>query len=140
MQEILRDRLPHRDGLQIFQKLQLVVEWAQFLLLYAVSKEVMMWLVGLLHLVFIFHRTRQSAAAQQLRERLRKKGAVPELYTFTKFAQPCAVCLKMKFPKLNNAGYTEIGKDVWFCYVAPPTSLSPRGSTTEWQNSASYSN
>ena len=118
-QEILRDRLPHRDSLQIFQQLQLVVEWAQFLLLYApaINKEVLMWLVGLLHLVFIFHRTRQSAAAQQLRERLRRKGAVPELYTFTKFTQPCAVYLNLRFPKLNNAGYAEIGKDVLFCCI-----------------------
>ena len=69
------------------------------------------------HLVFIFHRARQSAAAQQLRERLRRKGAVPELYTFTKFTQPCAVYLKMKFPKLNSAGYAGIGKDVSFCYI-----------------------
>ena len=76
-----------------------------------------MWHLGLLHLVFIFHRTRQSAAAQQLRERLRRKGAVPELYSFTKFTQPCAVYLKMKFPKLNSAGYADIGKDVSFCYI-----------------------
>ena len=90
-----------------------------------------MWLVGLLllHLAFIFHRMRQSAAAQQLRERLRRKGAVPVLYTFTKFAQPCALYLKMKFPNLNTPGCVKMCR---FVTSAPPTSLLPRGSTTEW--------
>ena len=76
------------ESMGIFQQLQQVVEWAQFLLLYvpAINKEVLIWLIGLLHLVL----SRQSAAAEQLKERLREKGAVPELYTFTKFTQPCA--------------------------------------------------
>ena len=114
------ESLPHRESMQIFQQLQQVGEWAQFLLLYvpAINKEVLMWLVGLLHLVFIFHRTRQSAAAQQLKERLREKGIAPELYMCTKFTQPFAVYVKLKFPKLNNTGYAEVGKDILsFCYV-----------------------
>ena len=76
-----------------------------------------MWLVGLIHLVFLFHRTRQSAATQQLRERLREKGAAPELYTFTKFTKPCAVYIELKFPKLNEAGYAQTSRDASFCYV-----------------------
>ena len=76
-----------------------------------------MWLVGLLRLVFAFHRTWQSAAAQQLKDRLREQGAVPELYTYSKFTHPCAVSGKFKFPKLNNAGYAEIDKEAAFCYI-----------------------
>ena len=36
----------------------------------------------------------------------------------TKFTQPFAVCVKLKFPKLNNTGYAEVGKDILsFCYI-----------------------
>ena len=110
------------------------------LLLYApaINKEFLIWLVGLLHLVFVFRRTRQAAAAaQQLKERLREKGAVPGLYTFSKFTQPCAVYVKLKFPKLNSTGYAETQRSVRMCHSAtsatsvPPTSRSQRESTTE---------
>ena len=77
----------------------------------------LMWLVGLLHLVVLFHRTRQSAASSQLQERLRKKGAVPDLYTFDKFSQPCAVYAKIKFPKLSPAGWAIIHKEDAYYYV-----------------------
>ncbi|OLP93944.1 hypothetical protein AK812_SmicGene24107 [Symbiodinium microadriaticum] len=63
-------------------------------------------------------RTLQSAAATtQLQDRLREKGVVPELYTFSRFEQPCAVYIKLKFPKLNHSGFPEISKDTSFCYV-----------------------
>ena len=42
---------------------------------------------------------------------------MPELYTFTKFTKPCAVYIKLKFPKLNEAGYAQTSKDASFCYV-----------------------
>ncbi|OLP78498.1 hypothetical protein AK812_SmicGene41317 [Symbiodinium microadriaticum] len=61
--------------------------------------------------------TRPAAATTQLQDRLREKGVVPELYTFSRFEQPCAVYVKLKFPKLNHSGYPEISKDTSFCYV-----------------------
>ncbi|CAE7602690.1 unnamed protein product, partial [Symbiodinium necroappetens] len=60
---------------------------------------------------------RPAAATKQLQDRLREKGVVPELYTFSRFEQPCAVYVKLKFPKLNHSGYPEISKDTSFCYV-----------------------
>ena len=89
------------------------------LLLYApaINKEFLIWLVGLLRLVFVFRRTRQAAAAQQLKERLREKGAVPGLYTFSKFTQPCAVYVKLKAQQHRIRRDPEVGKDVSFCYV-----------------------
>ena len=120
MQTILHQRLVHRDGDQIFRQLQQVVDWAQFLLFHvpAISnKDLLLWLVGLVHLVFLFHRARPAAATTQLQDRLREKGVVPELYTFSRFEQPCAVYVKLKFPKLNHSGYPEISKDTSFCYV-----------------------
>ncbi|OLP89200.1 hypothetical protein AK812_SmicGene29372 [Symbiodinium microadriaticum] len=60
---------------------------------------------------------RQAAATKQLQDRLREKGVVPELYTFSRCEQPCAVYVKLKFPKLNHSGYPEISKDTSFCYV-----------------------
>ncbi|CAE7466228.1 unnamed protein product, partial [Symbiodinium sp. CCMP2456] len=62
-------------------------------------------------------RTRKSAAASQLQERLRKKGAVPDLYTYDKFTQPCAVYVKIKFPKLNDSGWAVIHKETAYHYV-----------------------
>ena len=120
MQAILHQRLEHRDGTRVFKQLQQVVDWAQFLSVHvpAISnKDVLLWLVGLVHLVFLFHRARPAAATTQLRDRLREKGVVPELYTFSRFEQPCAVYIKLKFPKLNQAGFPEISKDTSFCYV-----------------------
>ena len=120
MQVILHQRLEHRDGTRVFKQLQQVVDWAQFLSVHvpAISnKDVLLWLVGLVHLVFLFHRARPAAATTQLRDRLREKGVVPELYTFSRFEQPCAVYIKLKFPKLNQAGFPEISKDTSFCYV-----------------------
>ena len=120
MQTILHQRLAHRDGTHVFKQLQCVVDWAQFLSVHvpAISnKDVLLWLVGLIHLVFLFHRARPAAATTQLQDRLREKGVVPELYTFSRFEQPCAVYVKLKFPKLNHAGYPEISKDTSFCYV-----------------------
>ena len=112
--------LRSRDGTRVFKQLQQVVDWAQFLSVHvpAISnKDVLLWLVGLVHLVFLFHRARPAAATTQLRDRLREKGVVPELYTFSRFEQPCAVYIKLKFPKLNQAGFPEISKDTSFCYV-----------------------
>ena len=46
----------NQDGAKIFRQLQRVVDWAQFLLFYvpAISnKDVLLWLVGLIHLVFL---------------------------------------------------------------------------------------
>ena len=120
MQTILHQRLEHRDGDRIFKQLQQVVDWAQFLSFHvpAISnKDLLLWLVGLVHLVFLFHRARPAAATTQLQDRLREKGVVPELYTFSRFEQPCAVYIKLKFPKLNQAGFPEISKDTSFCYV-----------------------
>ena len=79
--------------------------------------DVLLWLVGLVHLVFLFHRARPAAATTQLQDRLREKGVVPELYTFSRFEQPCAVYIKLKFPKLNQSGFPEISKDTSFCYI-----------------------
>ena len=120
MQTILHQRLAHQDGDQIFKQLQQVVDWAQFLLFHvpAISnKDLLLWLVGLVHLVFLFHRARSAAATTQLQDRLREKGVVPELYTLSRFEQPCAVYIKLKFPKLNHSGFPEISKDTSFCYV-----------------------
>ncbi|CAE7343069.1 unnamed protein product [Symbiodinium sp. CCMP2592] len=60
---------------------------------------------------------RQSPAAEQLKERLREKGAVPELYTFDKFSQPCAVYIKLLFPRLNKQTYATATRDASFCYI-----------------------
>ncbi|CAE7453021.1 unnamed protein product [Symbiodinium sp. CCMP2592] len=60
---------------------------------------------------------RQSPAAEQLKERLREKGAVPELYTFEKFSQPCAVYVKLAFPRLNKQTYATATRDASFCYI-----------------------
>ena len=120
MQTILHQRLVHRDSEQIFKQLQQVVDWAQFLLFHAPAishKDLLIWLVGLVHLVFLFHRARPAAATTQLQDRLREKGVVPELYTFSRFEQPCAVYVKLKLPKLNHSGYPEVSKDTSFCYI-----------------------
>ncbi|OLP86627.1 hypothetical protein AK812_SmicGene32253 [Symbiodinium microadriaticum] len=61
--------------------------------------------------------TRPAAATTQLQDRLREKGVVPELYTFSRFEQPCAVYVKLKLPKLNHSGYPEVSKDTSFCYI-----------------------
>ncbi|CAE7585122.1 unnamed protein product [Symbiodinium sp. CCMP2592] len=60
---------------------------------------------------------RQSPAAEQLKERPREKGAVPELYTFEKFSQPCAVYVKLLFPRLNKQAYATATRDASFCYI-----------------------
>ena len=97
-----------------------MVDWAQFLLFHAPSishKDLLIWLVGLVHLVFQFHRARPAAATTELQDRLREKGVVPELYTFSRFEQPCAVYVKLEFAKLNRSGYPEVSKDTSFCYI-----------------------
>ncbi|CAE7917241.1 unnamed protein product [Symbiodinium sp. KB8] len=53
----------------------------------------------------------------QLQEMATRWGVVPELYTFSRLEQPCAVYIKLKFPKLNHSGFPEISKDTSFCYV-----------------------
>ena len=73
--------------------------------------------MGLLHLTFLFHRAKPTQAAAEMRQRLKEKGVVPELYTFSRFSQPCAVYVKMKFPFLNQSGFAECGRDASFCYV-----------------------
>ena len=82
-----------------------------------INKEVLIWLVGLLHLTFLFHRAKPTQAAAEMCQRLKEKGVVPELYTFSRFSQPCAVYVKMKFPFLNQSGFAECGRDASFCYV-----------------------
>ncbi|OLP84015.1 hypothetical protein AK812_SmicGene35156 [Symbiodinium microadriaticum] len=46
---------------------------------------------------------------QQVQQIL-EKGIVPELYTFSRFTQPCAVYVKLKFPKLNSAAKHEYNR------------------------------
>ncbi|CAE6952265.1 unnamed protein product [Symbiodinium sp. CCMP2592] len=43
--------------------------------------------------------------------------AVPELYTFEKFSQPCAVYVKLLFPRLNKQAYATATRDASFCYI-----------------------
>ncbi|CAE7207108.1 unnamed protein product, partial [Symbiodinium sp. KB8] len=53
----------------------------------------------------------------QLQEMATRWGVVPELYTFSRFEQPCAVYVKLEFAKLNRSGYPEVSKDTSFCYI-----------------------
>ncbi|CAE7313904.1 unnamed protein product [Symbiodinium microadriaticum] len=77
------DQHMQQDSAKALFQLQMV-EWAQFLLFHvlAMYKEVLIWLVGI----------------------------VPELYTFSRFTQPCAVYVKLKFPKLNSAAKHEYNR------------------------------
>ena len=51
------------------------MQFFQFLIIEVpnVSKEVMMWLVGLIFLVFLFHRSTATSTAKEIRDKLKKK-------------------------------------------------------------------
>ena len=57
-----------------------------------------MWLVGLIFSVFLFHRSTATSTAKELREKLKQKGCLPELYTFSRFQRVNAVCAKTMLP------------------------------------------
>ena len=79
--------------IKIVDELQVVMQFFQFLIIMVpnVSKEVLMWLVGLIFLVFLFYRSTGTSTAKELREKLKQKGCIPELYTFSKLQQVNAV-------------------------------------------------
>ena len=58
-----------------------MMQFFQFLIIEVpnVSKEAMMWLVGLIFLVFLFHRSTTTSIAKELREKLKQKGCIREL-------------------------------------------------------------
>ena len=76
MQTILHQRLGHQDGAKIFRQLQQVVDWAQFSLFYVLaisSKDVLLWLVGLVHLVFLFTERDQPLQRRSYKNDFAKK-------------------------------------------------------------------
>ncbi|CAE7679264.1 unnamed protein product [Symbiodinium sp. CCMP2592] len=83
----------------------------------ASPKNLQQLIAAVTYLAQLKERMRQSPAAEQLKERLREKGAVPELYTFEKFSQPCAVYVKLVFPRLNKQTYATATRDASFCYI-----------------------
>ena len=88
-----------------------------------VSKEVMMWLVGLIFLVFLFHRSSTTSTAKELREQLKQKGCIPELYTFSRFQRVNAVYAKMMLPTFKN-GFAQFNTQQSIMYIGS-TRLKP---------------
>ena len=101
------------------------MQFFQFLIVEVpyVSKEVMMWLVGLIFLVFLFYRSTTTSTAKELREKLKQKGCIPELYTFSRFQQVNAVYAKMMLPTFKN-GFAQFSTQQSIMYIGS-TRLKP---------------
>ena len=83
----------------------------------------MLWLVGLIFLVFLFYRSTATTTAQELRQKLKQKGCIPELYTFTRFQQANAVYAKMMLPTFKN-GFAQFNNQQSIMYIGS-TRLKP---------------
>ena len=96
------------------------MQFFQFLIVEVpyVSKEVMMWLVGLIFLVFLFYRSTATSTAKEIREKLKQKGCIPELYTFSRFQQVNAVYAKMMLPTFKN-GFAQFSTQQSIMYILP---------------------
>ena len=88
-----------------------------------VSKEVMMWLVGLIFLAFLFHRSTATSTAKELRDKLKQKGCIPELYTFSGFQRANAVYAKIMLPTFKN-GFVQFNSQQSIMYIGS-TRLKP---------------
>ena len=53
-------------------------------------------------LVFLFHHSTPTATAKELRVKLKQKGCIPELYTFSRFQRENAVHAKVMLPTFKN--------------------------------------
>ena len=94
------------------------MQFFQFLIIEVpnVSKEVMMWFVGLIFLVFLFHRSTATSTAKELRDKLKQKGCIPELYTFSRFQSVNAVYAEMMLPTFKN-GFAQFNSQQSIMYI-----------------------
>ena len=83
----------------------------------------MMWLVGLIFLVFLFHRSTATATAKELRVKLSQKGCLPELYTFSRLQRVNAVYAKIMMPPFKN-GFAQFHSQQSIIYIGS-TRLKP---------------
>ena len=88
-----------------------------------VNKEVMMWLVGLIFLFFLFHRSTTATTAKELREKLKQKGCIPALYTFSICQRVKAVCAEVMLPTFKN-GFAQFNTQQSIMYIGS-TRLKP---------------
>ena len=73
--------------------------------------------------MFLFYRSTATTTAQELRQKLKQKVCIPELYTFTRFNKSNAVYAKMMLPTFKN-GFAQFNNQQSIMYIGP-TRLKP---------------
>ena len=76
-----------------------------------------MWLLGLIHLLFLFHRSTNTSGCRAMKKKMQALGVVPDLYTFARFSQPVAVYMKAQFPRLNDRGFANVASTHNVIYI-----------------------